>query len=159
MSTKTFARRASAGFSAIELLVVIGIAGLIVTVAWVRMSTLVPIYRLEGAARDLAAELQKARGRAIAEGRCATVEIDVSAKTYRFRRSLTSTCSGFQDVPGEGIKKIDDADSLTVSFAAGSNPVFDTRGAVPTTAAIRLMNHDNGVRTIFVQSTGLVRVQ
>ncbi len=86
--------------------------------------------------------------------------IDVSAKTYQFQRAPSSDCnSGFATVPGEGTKNIDDANSLTVAFASGSNPVFDTRGAVPTTAAIRLTNHDNAVRTIFIQSTGLVRVQ
>jgi type II secretion system protein H len=159
MSTETSSRGASAGFSVIELMVVIAIGAIIVAVAWVRMSTLVPLYRLEGAARDLAAELQKARGRAIAEGKCTTVVINVGAKTYQFQRAPSSTCSGFTTVPGEGTKTIDDANSLTVAFASGSNPVFDTRGAVPTTAAITLTNHDNAVRTIFVQSTGLVRVQ
>jgi type II secretion system protein H len=163
MSTETSARRVQAGFSAIELMVVITLGGILLGVAWVRMSTLVPIYRLEGAARDLAAELQKARGRAIAEGKCTTVAINVGAKTYQFQRAPSSTCSGFAPVtadgPGEGVKSIDPANSLTVAFASGSNPVFDTRGAVPTPAVITLTNHDNAVRTIFVQSTGLVRVQ
>ena len=38
------------GFSLIELLVVITIGGILLTIAWVRMSTLVPIYRLGGRA-------------------------------------------------------------------------------------------------------------
>ena len=159
MATETSATRVPAGFSAIELLVVITLAGILVAVAWARMSTLVPIYRLEGAARDLAADLQKARGRAIAEGKCTTVAIDVSAKTYQFQRAPSSTCSSFAAVSGESVRRIDDANSLTIAFASGSNPVFDTRGAVPTPAVITLTNADNAVRTIFVQSTGLVRVQ
>ena len=159
MASETSSRGVPAGFSAIELLVVIALATILLAVAWARMSTLVPIYRLEGAARDLAAELQKARGRAIAEGKCATVAIDVSAKTYQFQSSPNSTCSGFTAVSGEGARRIDDANSLTVAFASGANPVFDTRGAVPTTAVITLTNSANAVRTIFVQSTGLVRVQ
>jgi type II secretion system protein H len=159
MTKEAFARRAPAGFSAIELLVVITLGGILVAVAWARMSTLVPIYRLEGAARDLATDLQKARGRAIAEGKCTTVVVDVSAKTYQFQRAPTSTCSGFAAVAGEGIRRIDDANSLTVAFASGSSPVFDARGAVSTPAVITLTSANNAVRTIFVQSTGLVRVQ
>jgi prepilin-type N-terminal cleavage/methylation domain-containing protein len=159
MATETSGRGAPRGFSAIELMVVITIGGLLLAAAWIRLSTLVPIYQLEGASRDLAAEFQKARGRAIAEGKCTTVVINVGAKTYQFQRAPSSTCSNFASVPGEGTKNIDPSNSLTVAFASGSNPVFDTRGAVSTTAAITLTNHDNAVRTIFVQSTGLVRVQ
>jgi len=159
MATRKSATGAPAGFSAIELLVVITLGSILVAVAWARMSTLVPLYRLEGAARDLATDLQKARGRAIAEGKCTTVVIDVSAKTFQFQRAPSSACSSFASVPGEGARRIDDANSLTVAFASGSSPVFDTRGAVPTPAVITLTNADNAVRTIFVQSTGLVRVQ
>jgi type II secretion system protein H len=150
---------ATAGFSGIELLVVIAIGGILLAIAWIRMSTLIPIYRLEGAARDLVAELQKARGRAIAEGKCTRVTINLGAKTYQFERAPTSTCTGFVAVPGEGVRRIDDANSLTVAFASGSSPVFDARGTVPTPAAITLTNAENGVRTVFVQSTGLVSVQ
>jgi type II secretion system protein H len=160
MVTKMPRREAMAGFSGIELLVVIGLGGILLAIAWIRMSTLIPIYRLEGAARDLVAELQKARGRAIAEGRCTRVTINVGAKTYQFERAPTSTCTGFVAVPGEGVRRIDDANSLTV--ASGSDPVFavfDARGTVPTPAVITLMNAENGVRTVFVQSTGFVSVQ
>jgi Tfp pilus assembly protein FimT len=137
------------------------IASIFLAIAWVRMTTLIPIYRLEGAARSLAAELQKARGRAIAEGKCTGVAINAGVKTYQFERAPTSDCTSvLAPVPGEGETKIDDADSLTVVFASGSSPVkFDTRGTVPTPAAITLTNAANGVRTIFVQSTGRVSVQ
>lgn len=142
-----------------ELLVAMTIGSIILAVAWARMTTLIPIYRLEGAARGLAAELQKARGRAIAEGKCTRVTIDVVAKTYQFERAPTSTCTGFVAVPGEGVTRIDDANSLTVAFASGSSPIFDVRGTVPAPAAITLTNAATGVRTIFVQSTGRVSVQ
>jgi type II secretion system protein H len=159
MVTHRLRTKAVAGFSAIELLVVMTIGGLIAAIAWVRMTTLVPIYRLEGAARDLAAELQKARGRAIAEGKCTRVTINVGTKTYQFERAPTSACTGFVAVPGEGVRRIDDANSLTVAFASGSSPVFDARGTVPTPAAITLTNQASAVRTVFVQSTGYVSVQ
>jgi prepilin-type N-terminal cleavage/methylation domain-containing protein len=168
--TKTrFSKGAAGGFSMIELLVAITIGGVLLSIAWVRMSTLVPIYRLEGAARDLAAEVQKARGRAIAENRCFQVLIDTSNKTYQLQNGTTtnsSSCAGvtFAASPGDGVLGIDDANALTVAFAQGSNPVFTPRGAAYLTGGaqapqITLTNTAGAVRSIFVQSTGRVNVQ
>jgi prepilin-type N-terminal cleavage/methylation domain-containing protein len=159
--------KAVGGFSMIELLVVIAIGGILVTVAWARMSALVPIYRLEGAARGLAMDIQKARGRALAENKCYMVLIDTGAKTYELRnRSISSLPCGidpttFATPAGEGVRKIDDADRLAVAFASGSNPVFTPRGAVESTPApvITLTNSAGAVRTVYVQPTGRINVQ
>src|SRR5262245_45112670 len=91
MTTTRASKGAVTGFSLIELLVAITIGGVLLSIAWVRMSTLVPIYRLEGAARNLAAEIQKARGRAIAENKCFIVTIDTSAKTYQLQNKTAAT--------------------------------------------------------------------
>jgi len=153
------------GFSIIELLVAIAIGGILVSVAWVRMSTLVPIYRLEGAARAVAADIQKARGRAIAENKCFLVHFDPVGKTYQLMNKATATLpcgtSGFAADAGDGIRKIDDANSLAVAFSAGSNPVFNPRGTLETSPApvIALTNSANAVRSVYVQPTGRINVQ
>lgn len=143
------------GFSLIEVLVVITIGGILLTIAWVRMSRLVPIYRLEGAARDLATEIQKARGRAIAEGKC--IQVTITGTTYHVDPSPNSTCSGY--VAGTA-RKIDDADSMTVT--ATNNPVFQPRGTLATGTAsqITLTNSDGDARSVYVQEpSGRVYVQ
>src|SRR5207249_11498985 len=97
MTNTRFSKGAAKGFSLIELLVAITIGGVLLSIAWVRMSTLVPIYRLEGAARALTAEIQKARGRAVAENRCFQVVINISNKTYQLQNGTTtnsSSCAG-----------------------------------------------------------------
>ena len=169
MTNPRFSKEAVKGFSVIELLVATTMGAVLLSIAWVRMSTLVPIYRLEGAARDLAAEVQKARGRAVAENKCFKVVVDTSNKTYQLQNGTStnsSSCAGvtFAAIPGEGVLAIDDANALTVAFAQGSNPVFTPRGAAYLTGGasapqITLTNTNGAVRSIFVQSTGRINVQ
>jgi type II secretion system protein H len=159
MTNRHCFKEAAKGFSLIELLVVITMGGVLLSIAWVRMATLVPIYRLEGAARNLAAELQKARGRAIAEGKCYQVLIDTSAKTYQFRSKASCTTGTFASVSTDGTRQIDDANSLTIAFSTGDSPVFNSRGTVETTAVMTLTNAASAVRTVGVDATGHVYVQ
>jgi len=162
-------RTSADGFSLIEVLVVVAITGILLSIVWVRMSTLVPIYRLEGAARSLAAEIQNARVRAISENKCFQVVIDTTNKTYQLQRDQRATtansasCSGvtFVNDPAYGARAIDDATSLTVAFSQGSNPIFTPRGHVDVTPAptLTLTNVSGAVRTIFVQANGRINVQ
>jgi len=159
-------RPSANGFSLIEILVVIAITSILLSIVWVRMGTLVPIYRLEGAARALAAEIQNARGRAISENKCFQVVIDTTNKTYQLQNGATAnsaSCTGvtFVNDAANGVRAIDDATSLTVSFSQGSNPIFTPRGHVDVTPAptLRLTNGSGAVRTIFVQANGRINVQ
>jgi prepilin-type N-terminal cleavage/methylation domain-containing protein len=146
------------GFSLIELLAAIAIAGILISIAWVRMSTLVPIYRLEGSARNLAAEIQKARARAIAESKCYQVSITPGASpTYQLMNK--ASCSNGTFAAVEGAKHVDDNDSITLAFSTGSSPVFNSRGTVETTAVITLTNVAAAVRTVGVDANGRVYVQ
>ncbi len=155
------------GFSLIEVLVVITIGGILLTIAWVRMSTLVPIYRLEGAARDLAAELQKVRGRAIAENKCFMVSFDTSAKTYLVRsKTGAPTCgttSYGADTLEVGAKQIDSAGIDNGSGGTPTSAVLNPRGNPEAVSnaypVIRITNEAGAWRTIFVQPTGRINVQ
>src|SRR5262245_16495940 len=132
MTREISAKRPSAGFSALELMVVVALAGVLLAVAWARLSHLAPKSRLEGVARSLDADLQKARGRAIAEGRCFQVTLNVGAKTYQVNsKAGAATCgtTGFAADPTDGaLHALDDVNSVTVGVSA--NPVFDPRGKV-----------------------------
>ena len=156
LTMRSHTRESPNGFSLIEVLVVIAIAGAILGIAWVRMSTLVPIYRLEGAARSLAAEIQRARERAIAESKCFQVSVDTSQKTYQLQWSNDPSCTSFPN--SEGAKSIDDAGTLTVAKTA--DPVFVPRGTVTTGAHVTLTNSAGAVRAVYItQPTGRVYVQ
>jgi type II secretion system protein H len=143
-----------AGFSLIELMVIVAVAAVLVSIAWARMSTLAPIYQLEGAARNLATELQKTRSRAIAESKCFQVAFNVAARTYQVQ-SRTCTAVGWTNAGAA--QKVDDGDGLTLTVSA--NPAFEPRGTVSSPAVITLTNGAGAARTVFVQSTGRVNVQ
>lgn len=145
----------------IELMVAVALGGILVAVAWARVSHLGPKYRLEGAARSVAADLQKARGRAIAEGRCFQVTFDTSAKTYLVNSKAGAASCGTTGFSADSLdgtpRQIDDTSSITI--AATAAPVFEPRGTVSTTSVITLTNTLGDVRTVFAEATGRVSVQ
>jgi type II secretion system protein H len=156
------------GFSLIELMVIIVIVGILAAVAWLRLSQLEPRYRLDGAARSLAMDLQKTRGRAIAENKCFMVVINSSAKTYQLQsKSGTGACgsSGYAvDSQDPAARKIDDV--LTVDNGSGGapvSPIFTPRGASEATNSvfptIRLSNSLGDARLVLVNQVGRVVVQ
>src|SRR5262245_21134767 len=74
--------RAQAGFTLIELIVVIVILSVVAALAVTRLDLLVPRYRLRGAVRQTAHALQEARSRAAATGRDVYVRLYLSEGKY-----------------------------------------------------------------------------
>ncbi len=75
-------RRASAGFTLIELIVVLAIMGLVVALASPRLHRALPGAELAAGAEELAAALRRTRARAIAGGHRAALLIDIEAARY-----------------------------------------------------------------------------
>lgn len=154
------------GFSLIEMVVVIVIAGVLVGIVWLRLAYLAPRYRLEGAARDLAAEIQKARGRAIAEGKCIRVSFSTTNKTYSVDTAAGgASCAGATFTSGTALK-IEDSGSIAIDNGSGGAPVsaiFNPRGGSEGTGGafptIRLSDNLGDARLVLVNSAGRVSVQ
>jgi len=166
-----FSREAIKGFSLIELLVVITIGGILASIVWLRLSYLAPRYRLEGAARALAAEIQKARGRAIAEGKCVEVLFDTSAKTYRIATLPGAAPCPTSGYPTSGIDttaalNIDESGTIGIEKSGGGTPpfpIFSPRGPATFStgdpgSSIRLFNNLGEGRLVLVNSAGRVSV-
>jgi type II secretion system protein H len=158
----------AAGFSLIELMVAIIIAGIIASMVWLRLSYLAPRYRLAGAARDLMAELQKARGRAIAEGRCFQVVFSNANTTYQVNsKSGSASCgtTGYSADTLEPVQKsVGDGGAIGIekSGSSGTDPdsvVFNPRGGVETTSTIRVFNNLGDGLLVLVNSAGRISVQ
>ena len=151
--------RTAAGFSLIELLVVIGIMSILLKIGYPKITSLMMHYRLDGAARKLMADLQKTRFRAIAERMCFKVKFDSPVPTgwYQLQKGpATGACNSATYADEGSAQKVDSVNFLTV--AATANPVFDTRGAVNTTANITLTTPVGSTRTISVETAGRIRI-
>lgn len=70
--------RRRSGFTLLELILVVAILGIMVGVVAIRMDSMVPKYRLRGAAREVGANLKLAKSRAASTGRNVYVAFDVS---------------------------------------------------------------------------------
>jgi prepilin-type N-terminal cleavage/methylation domain-containing protein len=154
------------GFSLIELMVIILIVGVLVTITWNQIARLAPRYRLEGAARSVAAEIQKARGRAIAETKCVMVDIDANTKTYAIGTAASvATCpTASGSYTFATAQKIEDSGTIGIENAvnAGSpivDPIFSARGLNSQTSTIRFFNNLGDGRSVQVNAIGRVNVQ
>jgi general secretion pathway protein H len=73
----------SAGFTLLELLIGLAIMGLMLSAVPALLSKAVPGVEARGAAREMAAGLRAARGRAIASNRETALVLDVEGGVYR----------------------------------------------------------------------------
>jgi len=94
------ARCATAGFTLLEILVVLSIASLMLTLVPLAFSGSVDLVRSKGAARELVATLQYARSRAVARNRI--VDVDLDAGTGRY---VVGAGGAVRDLPG-GVRLI-----------------------------------------------------
>ena len=74
--------RWAAGFTLLELLVVLAIAGMLVALVPAAVSTVVPGTKARVAALDLASTLRDARNLAISQSRTVDVEFDLESASY-----------------------------------------------------------------------------
>lgn len=146
------------GFSLLELLVVLVIAGILLAWGYPRLATLANSYRLDGAAWRLVTELQKVRLRAVAEGTPLRVVFDTAARTYRIQKQ-TPSGSWVDDGPA---RSLDDLGRLSVALSpAGRSPTFTPRGVVEsgTEVVVQLAAPTGGQRLVFVQVQGRIYVR
>lgn len=144
------------GFSLISVLVALAIIGIVYAITAPRLSSLLPKARLEGAARNLASEIQRARFRAIAEGVAYRVSFDAGARTFRVCRESTAGTGVFDAC--DAAKPIDDAGSIQVAVTSPTTR-FNSRGATEQTTVVTLTARGGEIRQVGTRSGGNVYVQ
>ena len=146
------------GFTLVELMVILAIAGVLATLAAPTLSSYARAAALQAAARQLATSINL--GRQIAISRNTTVCVEVaSATNIRLR---IGGCSGAvwtgPGTDGAGAIRISDSSALRISTTA--NVVFTNLGSASPAGTYLLTNPvNNGTRTVVVAATGRVSVR
>lgn len=136
--------RAESGLTLAEVLVAIAVATVILGIAVPSFFALLPGFRLSGAARQVATDLQLARMRAISQNTANTVTFNTATGAYSFSLGPEAR----------------DIDSLYpgIAFAAVSaNPTFTARGTTTAAVTITISNGTNQ-RLVCVNAIGRVNV-
>jgi type II secretion system protein H len=153
-----------AGFSLIELMVVIAIFAILLSIAIPNFIGKMPARRLESAAGDVNAALQRARMVAIKENTCVVIEFSSSSDNYR----IYADNGG--DTPDNACNKTQDVDELTIKsrdLPAGVDLIsatpqstirFDGRGFPDNSATISLKNASGPTWTVTLNVTGSSRI-
>ena len=135
------------GFTVIEILAAIGVAGLLMVIAMPFFTKTLPALRLTDAARQVATDLQQVRMRAIAQS--IPHQISFSSTNYVIQR-----CNGACANDGGNMAL---PEGITVTPPA-SPPQFQPRGTVSTATSIRLSNGTTN-KWVCVRIVGRINVQ
>ncbi len=163
MTGGTIYLRQRRGFSAVELVVAIGIFALLVTFAVVAQSRLLPHYRLSTATRQVVTDLRLLRGKAIAQNMTFRMVFATNSSTYRAERFNPGT-NAFDSyalyVRGSTTAVSPQPIELptTVQTSSAVTVTFDPRGSVTTTAPITLSAPGPRTRSLSINIAGLITI-
>lgn len=141
----------SPAYTLLEMLVVLGIVGLLLAIATPNIASFISGYRLRGAAREVGTDLQFARMLAVKENR--DIIVDVHTNSYQVKRS-DNTVAKSRDL---------NQDYTGVSLTSGML-VFDSRGSFDPTknaganSATITVSNPHGTVAVTVSRTGKVKV-
>ncbi len=138
--------RGSAGFSVLELLVVLGLAAVVASIAVPATSELRSVYTLNATADQLALEISKARMQAVARG------VFTRVRFGECSYSLEASADGSHYTTTEGPYALPEG---TVVESEGANPTFGRTGLAASPVTISI-GRGHSHKTLLVNVLGRV---
>ncbi len=134
------------GFTMIELIVTLAVLAILIGIAIPSYNSLMPRYRLNGAARLVATDLMRARMQAVKLSTNVTVTFNSSTDSY--------TISGGSYSETFNIK----SKYSGVELASSENPVFHPRGTLTNTDPVTVtLSNSSGFKQVDVNIAGRVK--
>lgn len=143
------------GVTLTELLIVLGILSVVTLIGGSWLSTQIPHYQLNGAVRQVRADLLAARMQAVSQGN----EFRVLFQDEQHYDILDDDNNNGKADPGEMMEKrsiLEDYDGVTVH--SNRNPIFHPRGTASSLGTVTIANQA-GEKSITVSMTGRVKVK
>jgi Tfp pilus assembly protein FimT len=154
---RIFRHKIEAGFTVAELLVGCALFGILAAISVPRFIAFQPAMRLNGATRDVFAQLMWARARAVEENNRYVVSLP---NNHTLSILDDDNNNGAADV-GETLTLIDIQlnypDAVIAKGAGDPDPVFLPRGTTQGATTLTVTN-SAGSRTVTVNITGVVRI-
>ena len=139
-------RRRCAGATLLEMLVAIGIMAILLGIGVPNLQRLRGPYALRSAGRQIVADLQMARQRAIT--RNARIRVAYAPDGYILERETSpgswTTDSAYMPLPHPA----------AVGTVDPGNPIFDTRGMLATDVTVPITVDGTGTRTVTINVLG-----
>lgn len=157
---KTFRKRAmrirkGAGFTLLELLIVIAVMGIMATIAIPSYQTFMAQRRLNGAARVVMSDLMAARMKAVNLNQRVKVSFG-SNHTYRIWNDADGNGT-VADNEGDNIGKDIHPDFYDVTLSKTADPIFHPRGTASLGTTVTLTN-SRGSKCVKVATAGRVMI-
>lgn len=141
------ARARSRGVSVLDLLTATALSATVLATAVPNLRTLRMPFALSGAARQVAADLQGARQRAIARNARYRVTFTAPGSYVLERETAPGSFT-----PDGGVQKL--PSGATLGTVTPGNPIFDTRGMLTGTVTVPVSTANGKSRTVTMNVLG-----
>lgn len=148
---RSFLKKEASGFSAIEILIVLAIAGILLAITIPNLYGWLEKNRLTGVARKIVNDLHFCRQQAISEDRYYVMDFE-STTPIAYTIKYGPAPGMYTDLRRE---RLEDSGGF-ISFVASGDPVFNDRGGASSQVTLTITSSNNEIKTIIVSAGGKI---